>query len=61
MIYFVTHHDFADTVWRLKRKALGGELNFIRPVSYRRLFRERVAPVGHYIFTDFDRLSTYEI
>lgn len=61
MIYYVTHHDFSDTVWRLKRKAVGRELDFIRPVSYRHLFQSLKAPVGHYIFTDFDRLSAYEV
>ena len=30
-------------------------------LSYEELFFERAAPVGHYIFTDFDRLSRYEL
>ncbi len=61
MIYIVGHHDFIDTVWEFKRKAEGSELNFIKPLVYQRLFSQRRAPVGHYIFTDFDRLSAYEI
>ena len=61
MIYIVTHHDFASTVWELKRRAQRADLRFVRPISYRRLFRSLRAPVGHYIFTDFDRLSAYEV
>jgi hypothetical protein len=30
-------------------------------LTYEELFFERAAPVGHYIFTDFDRLSRYEV
>jgi hypothetical protein len=61
MIYIVTHHDFARTTWELKRWADRGALAFIRPLSYRALFNARRAPIGHYIFGDFDRLSAYEI
>jgi hypothetical protein len=31
------------------------------PLSYEELFFESAAPIGHYIFTDFDRLSRYEL
>jgi hypothetical protein len=61
MIYIVTHHDFAGTVWELKRGSKRSDLRRLRPISYRRLFRSLRAPVGHYIFTDFDRLSAYEV
>ena len=32
-----------------------------RSLTYEELFFERAAPIGHYIFTDFDRLSRYEV
>jgi hypothetical protein len=31
------------------------------PLTYEELFFEGAAPIGHYIFTDFDRLSRYEL
>lgn len=32
----------------------------VRVLAYEDLFRWRIAPIGHYIFTDFDRLAVYE-
>lgn len=60
MIYVVTRHDHAHTVEPLLRVAENG-LADIRLLAYGDLFAERVAPVGHYIFTDFDRLTSYEL
>ena len=39
-------------------KALGGVLV---PLSCEELFFERSVPIGHYIFTDFDHLSRFEL
>lgn len=32
----------------------------VRLLAYEELFRWRMAPIGNYIFTDFDRLAVYE-
>lgn len=60
MIYWLTREDFSSTCDNL-RKALRGHFNGIAHLSYERVFYERKVPRGHYIFSDFDRLSTYEI
>jgi len=61
MIYIVTRHDHAHTIEELCRDAAGLGVADLRPLAYGDLFAERIAPVGHYIFTDFDRLTSYEI
>ena len=61
MIYYVATERFSSTINRFLRahgKALGGCL---ASLTYEELFFERAGPIGHYIFTDFDRLSRYEL
>lgn len=61
MIYYVATERFSSTINRFLRshgKELGGCL---ASLTYEELFFERSAPIGHYIFTDFDRLSRYEL
>lgn len=61
MIYFVTHHDQSYTAVNLVSDARERREADLRLLNYRDLFTKRVAPVGHYVFTDFDRLTAYEI
>ena len=61
MIYYVATERFSSTIRGLLkgfRKELSG---VIASLTYEELFFERAGPVGHYIFTDFDRLSRYEL
>jgi hypothetical protein len=61
MIYYVSTERFSSTIRRFLKfhgKAVGGEL---RSLTWEEIFFERGGPVGHYIFTDFDRLSRYEL
>jgi hypothetical protein len=60
MLYYVTHENHAYTIKRLLKGA-NGALGFLHPISYERIFYDRSVPPGHYIFTDFDRLTPYEI
>jgi hypothetical protein len=60
MLFFVTREDHSYTIKRLL-KSTGGKLGFISSFSYEELFFIRSAPSGHYIFSDFDRLSPFEI
>ena len=36
------------------------DLTFAKAVTYEQLFHQQRAPIGHYVFTDHDRLSAYE-
>lgn len=60
MIHYVATERFLSTVENFLAgfPDLRGHL---RPLSYEELFFERAGPIGHYIFTDFDRLSRYEL
>jgi hypothetical protein len=60
MIYWLTREDYADTVEDLCQ-GLSGHFSALRPLSYEEVFFKKRAPIGHYIFSDFDRLSAYEI
>jgi hypothetical protein len=61
MIYYVSTERFSSTIRRLLRYG-GRELRgLIASLTYEELFFESSGPVGHYVFTDFDRLSRYEI
>jgi hypothetical protein len=60
MIYYVSRQDYDRTVRGLIHH-VPGFLPFIRTLSYERLFSSGKAPAGNYIFTDFDRLTAYEI
>ena len=60
MIYYVTTERYSSTVRRFlaiyphMRRRLAS-------LTYEEIFFERAGPVGHYIFTDFDRLTSYEV
>jgi hypothetical protein len=61
MIYYVATERFSSTVRRFLKshgKTLGG---ILKSLTWEELFFERGGPIGHYIFTDFDRLSRYEL
>jgi hypothetical protein len=60
MIYYVTRQEFNHPVIKFIHGA-HSDLSFIRPISYEQLFAARKAPAGNYIFTDFDRLTPYDI
>jgi hypothetical protein len=61
MILYVATERFSSTI----RHFLGGNgralRNKVRLLTYEELFFEGAGPVGHYIFTDFDRLSRYDL
>ena len=60
MIYYVATARFSSTIRRFL-KAVPQLRGVLACLTYEELFFERAGPVGHYIFTDFDRLSRYEI
>jgi hypothetical protein len=61
MIYYVATERFSRIVTTLLRN-VGGRLGkTLGSLTYEELFFERAGPVGHYVFTDFDRLSRYEL
>ena len=60
MIYYVCREQHLTPVRRLLDSGSQAIVSRLRPLTWERLFFERSAPVGHYIFTDFDRLSAYE-
>lgn len=58
MIYIVNRDiDTSSTQRFIKRFDLGDRLKILH---YERLFATRLAPIGHYIFCEFDRLRPYE-
>jgi hypothetical protein len=61
LLYFLTKARSSHTIWRFIWGAGWRRLPFLRPLSYEELFHRQTAPVGHYVFTDFDRMSPYEI
>lgn len=59
MIHYLVTSRFSSTVRRLLRSA--PELRkAIRYLTYEELFFQLGGPIGHYIFSDIDRLSRYE-
>lgn len=60
MIYYVSREDYTQPVKGLIA-GLKQQRDLIKSISYEKLFYEGSGPVGHYVFTDFDRLSTYEL
>lgn len=61
MIYYVSTGRFSSTIRRFLKhygRMLGGCL---KSLTWEEIFFERGGPIGHYIFTDFDRLSRYEL
>src|SRR4029450_221026 len=59
MIYLGSLQDHVVGIARLI-EGLQSEIRSLRHVTYERLFYSMKAPVGHYVFTDIDRLSHYE-
>lgn len=60
MIHYLSREDSNYPIRRLC-KDLGKDGNFLRGMTYEQLFYLRRGPVANYVFTDFDRLSPYEI
>lgn len=61
MINYVVTERFSSPIahfLRNTRRELAGRLRFL---TYEELFFERAGPIGHYIFTDLDRLGRYEL
>lgn len=61
MLHFVTLTEHSHTIWRFIRGCGRRNVAFLRPLTYERLFTSGRIPLGHYIFTDFDRLTHHEI
>ena len=61
MIYYLSTERFSTTARYFLRDHRAQTRGLLRSLTYEELFFERAAPIGHYIFTDFDRLSRYEI
>ena len=61
MLHYVTTAQHSYTIWGFIWGAGWRRVPFLRPLTYEQLFHSRRAPIGHYIFTDFDRLSAYEL
>lgn len=60
MINIFLHHNNQATFKRLL-KTSKGRLSFLRPITYRQVFRDLSFPQGSMIFTDFDYLSAAAI
>ncbi len=61
MIVFVATERFIKLGGHLKQSLPRDLGRRFVTLSYEELLFERAGPIGHYIFTDFDRLSRYEI
>jgi hypothetical protein len=64
MLCFVTRELHAYTIEKYLnsfREAGMAPPAFIRPLTYETLLALKRAPVGNYVFTDLDRLTSYEI
>jgi hypothetical protein len=61
MIVFVATERFIKLGDHLRGSLPDGLRRRFVTLSYEELLFERAGPIGHYIFTDFDRLSRYEI
>lgn len=61
MIYYLATQRFSSTVGHFLRRYRRELHGVLTSLTYEELFFERAAPIGHYIFTDFDRLSRYEL
>jgi hypothetical protein len=58
MIYFVNLNvDITPTIKFIERF---GFTDLLRVIYYEDLFTTRLAPIGHYVFREFDRLRPYE-
>jgi hypothetical protein len=61
MIVYLSTERFSSTIRYFKTFVRGRIRASIVSLSYEELFFEGAGPIGHYIFTDFDRLSPYEL
>lgn len=61
MLYFLTKAHWSITIWDFVWGAGWRRVPYLRPISYEELFSRRSVPRGNYIFTDYDRLTHYEI
>lgn len=61
MIYYISTERFSTTVRYFLKDHPRETRSLLKSITYEEVFFERAAPVGHFIFTDFDRLSRYEI
>jgi hypothetical protein len=61
MIFYVSTQRFSTPGRRLRRRLPPDLKRRFRNLSYEELLFERAGPIGHYIFTDFDRLTRSEI
>ena len=61
MIVYVVTARFSTTIQRLIHGLGADASGLLSYLTYEELFFERAAPLAHYIFTDFDRLSRYEL
>lgn len=61
MIYFVTYAQGRHAVSMLMADWARGRLKHVRRFDYSELFRKRRLPLGCYIFTDLDHLSSSEL
>ena len=61
MIYYVTTERFTSPIRKMLRGLRDELRGVLRSLTYEELLFERAGPIGHYIFTDFDRLTRYEL
>ncbi len=61
MIVYVVTARFSSTVQRLIHGLGAQAKGLLSYITYEEMFFERATPVAHHIFTDFDRLSRYEV
>ncbi len=61
MIYYVVTERFSGPVRRFIRGNKDTLSTTLRILTYEELFHEKGGPIGHYIFTDIDRLSRYDL
>ena len=61
MIIYLSTERFSTTIRRFVRYRRDTLRGLVVPLTYEELFLEGAGPIGHYIFTDFDRLSRYEL
>ena len=61
MIVYLSTERFSSTIRYFKDFVRGRTRASIVSLSYEELFFEGAGPIGHCIFTDFDRLSPYEL
>jgi hypothetical protein len=61
MIFYLATERFSSTVRHFLKRNRNELRGVLALLTYEELFFEGAGPIGHYIFTDFDRLSRYEL